>query len=124
MSRLLIVDDEPVVLELLSIMVSRELPEVVVDTVGSPEAALGQLARTRYDAIVTDIVLSHASGLELMDRMLALSPGTPVILMTGLPALITPEYMRRASGVLTKPFLPSEFRETVRQALQQANEPR
>jgi DNA-binding NtrC family response regulator len=117
MPRLLLVDDESTLLELLTSVISLRLPDMMVDTAKSADAALAHLHQRRYDAIVTDIVLSHANGLALMDRMLDLSPCTPIILMTGLPALITEPYRRRASGILTKPFSPQQFAATVLEAI-------
>ena len=84
LSRILMVDDEPAVLEALSNTVRTQLPQIDVDTAKSAEAALLQLKLTDYDVIVCDIRLPDMNGLQLLKEMRTLRPTTPTIVITGL----------------------------------------
>jgi diguanylate cyclase (GGDEF)-like protein len=82
--RILMVDDEPAVLDALSNAVRMQLPETDVDTAGTAEAAFLQLKLTDYDVIVCDIRLPDMHGLQLLKEMRDLRPTTPTVVITGL----------------------------------------
>jgi signal transduction histidine kinase/FixJ family two-component response regulator len=79
----LIVDDDAALLQALPAALSLRLPEVQVDTSDEAEAALEQIARTDYDAIVSDIKMPGMDGLALLHRVRTLRPDTPTLLITG-----------------------------------------
>jgi diguanylate cyclase (GGDEF)-like protein len=82
--RILMVDDEPSVLDVLSNAVRMQLPQTEVDTAGTAEAAFQQLKHNDYDAIVCDIHLPDMHGLQLLKEIRALCPATPTVVITGL----------------------------------------
>jgi len=81
--RILIVDDDPALLEALPEALRLRIEELDIDTAASAAIALEQIARTDYDAIITDIKMPGMNGLELLHRVRALRPETPTLLITG-----------------------------------------
>src|SRR2546423_15576959 len=81
--RVLIVDDDPAVLQALPQPLRLRMSGVTVDTVGSAAAALEQISARDYDAIVTDIRMPGMDGLTLLAEILARRPDTPTLMITG-----------------------------------------
>src|SRR5438067_11052249 len=81
--RVLIVDDDPVLLHALPQTVSLRVPEAKVDTTDSAQGALEQIQKYQYDTVVSDIKMPGMDGLELLARIRELRPGTPTLLITG-----------------------------------------
>jgi signal transduction histidine kinase/DNA-binding response OmpR family regulator len=82
-ARILVVDDDPALLEALPVAVQARMQGVVVDTSDSARAALHQIAETDYDAIVTDIKMPDVDGFALLAKARELRPDTPTLLITG-----------------------------------------
>jgi two-component system phosphate regulon sensor histidine kinase PhoR len=82
-SRILIVDDDPALLEALPEALRLRMEELSVETCDSAPAALSKIADEDYDAIVTDIKMPGMDGLALLDEIQTLRPETPTILITG-----------------------------------------
>src|SRR5438067_571142 len=82
-SRVLIVDDDPGLLQALSETLQLRMQTLLVETSDSAAAALDRIATTDYDAIVADIRLPGMDGLELLGRIRELRPDTPTLLITG-----------------------------------------
>lgn len=105
---ILVVDDEPNILEVVSAYLRRELYKVVTATDG--EAALKQFAETSPDLVVLDVMLPRLDGLEVCRRIRATS-NTPIIMLTARS-----DEMDKLVGLgigaddyLTKPFSPREL---------------
>ena len=102
--RVLVIDDEPAVQDLLHRVLANAGHQVAV--VDSAEAALIRLARDRYDVIVVDNNLPRMTGLELMSLVRDHHPELRAIMITAYntPAV---EARARALGVtayVAKPF--------------------
>jgi signal transduction histidine kinase len=87
MSRLLIVDDEPMVLEVLRRLL--EEPGRDVATATGPEDALAVVRCTEIDVALIDKNLEGASGLTLARQVKGLQPEAEIILITGYASLET-----------------------------------
>jgi two-component system phosphate regulon sensor histidine kinase PhoR len=81
--RVLIVDDDPALLEALPEALRLRMSELSVETSDSASDALGKIADEDYDAIVTDIKMPGMDGLALLDEIQKLRPDTPTLLITG-----------------------------------------
>jgi diguanylate cyclase (GGDEF)-like protein len=81
--RVLIIDDEPMVLDALSKTVRQRMTSVMVDTADTSHAALEQIVVNDYDAIVSDIRMPDIDGLTLLKEIRAHRPNTPTLLITG-----------------------------------------
>jgi two-component system, sensor histidine kinase and response regulator len=82
-ARVLIVDDDPALLEALSDALQLRLDDVAVETCNAAPAALGRISATDYDALVVDIKMPGMDGLELLARIRQVRPDTPTLLITG-----------------------------------------
>lgn len=80
MARYLLVDDNDLFAENLAEIIQDT--GGVVDVVATAPAALERAARTRYDAIVSDMRMPAMSGAELVHRVRRLDPGVPAIVVT------------------------------------------
>ena len=85
--RLLVVDDEPVILELLVSVFEGE--PWVVSTAGTATDALARLEESGCDVLLTDKNLPDRSGLELIREARARVPDLMAIVITGYPSLET-----------------------------------
>ena len=79
-SRILIVDDEPAVVESLAIVLGDR--GFVIETALSGEAALAVFATKTVDVLVTDIQMGGISGFELMEKVAELDEFTNSIVIT------------------------------------------
>src|SRR5213076_3192066 len=75
----LIVDDDPALLEALPETLRLRMNGVTVDTADSAAAALDRIASQDYDAIVTDIKMPGMDGLALLSEIRARRPDTPIL---------------------------------------------
>jgi two-component system, OmpR family, phosphate regulon sensor histidine kinase PhoR len=82
-ARILIVDDDTALLEALPDAIALRMNGIMIDTCETAPAALDKIRQTDYDVIVTDIKLPGMDGLELLDEIKLLRPGTPTVLITG-----------------------------------------
>jgi len=79
----LIVDDDPALLEALPEALRLRMADLAVETCDSAPDAVARIAVEDYDAIVTDIKMPGMDGLALLDEIQKLRPETPTILITG-----------------------------------------
>jgi two-component system, cell cycle sensor histidine kinase and response regulator CckA len=87
MPSILIVDDEPVVLDVLKRLLEEEGREIAL--AGSPEEAMRVAAGGPLEVALIDKNLQGASGLDLSRKLKALQPELEVILITGYASLDT-----------------------------------
>ncbi|TMJ07400.1 MAG: response regulator [Bacillati bacterium ANGP1] len=80
---ILLVDDDPVLLQALPEALRLRMEEVNVETCDSAERALQRITEVDYEAIVTDIKMPGTDGLALLAQIKALRPDTPTLLITG-----------------------------------------
>jgi two-component system phosphate regulon response regulator PhoB len=117
--RVLIVEDEAVILRLLE--VNFRLAGFEVETAARGEEALAKAAASPPDVAILDIMLPGLSGIEVCQRLRA-APETAEVPIIMLSARTQDEERERsyALGVVayvTKPFEPAELVEVVRRAL-------
>ena len=105
--RLLLVDDEAEILELLRMA----FHDFDVETALNAESATDLLRTKSFDALITDVRMPGGSGLTLIDHATALRPGIAVIVMTGHHQ--GPASDERVARWVFKPFSVSAFRATV-----------
>lgn len=112
-TRLLIVDDEERLLDLLRRFLERR--GFQVDACASAEAAWERFSEDPqgFALVITDLTLDDFSGADLIERLRRLRPRLPALITSGYP------YVPVLPGVdfLQKPFLPQMLLETVERAL-------
>jgi DNA-binding NtrC family response regulator len=82
-AHILIVDDDPALLEALPETLRLHMKGIEIDTCDSAAAALERIEASDYDAIVTDIKMPGVDGLALLSRIKDRRPATPTLLITG-----------------------------------------
>jgi DNA-binding NtrC family response regulator len=111
----LLLDDDPSVRESLRYYLEAEGVSVEV----APDAYQGVHAflQQHFDVVVTDLDMP-GNGQHVLERVHALRPGTPVIIMTGQdPTRAQRKSLsRRAYAILPKPFAPERLTKLLRQA--------
>src|SRR5262245_17664234 len=83
--RVLVVDDDQAICELLEITLRRQGFEVEWRT--SEHDAFELVAERDFDVIITDLGMTSPSGIELCERILGLRPDVPVVVVTGNASL-------------------------------------
>ncbi len=79
--RLLVIDDEKDMCDLLQIALEREGHQVIATT--SAKAALEWVAKEDIDVVLTDLGMAEMSGIAVCERVLGTQPDIPVIVVTG-----------------------------------------
>src|SRR6188474_3058095 len=84
--RLLIIDDDPTACEVLAMALGRH-HDVTWRT--SADDALGLIGQADFDVLLTDLNMSGLGGLNLCERIVAMRPDIPVVVVTGHGTLET-----------------------------------
>jgi len=77
---ILIIDDEPELLEKLSFILSKE--NYAVDTAADGRQALDKICNDQYDLILLDIMLPYVDGLTILKEIRDSEIDTPVLMLT------------------------------------------
>jgi two-component system, OmpR family, response regulator len=116
-ARLLVVEDEPNILELLS--ASLRFAGFQVDTATSGSAAVSAARDRRPDLVVLDVMLPDLDGFEVIRQMRADGSHTPVVFLTARDA--TDDKIRGLTlggdDYVTKPFSLEELTARIRAVL-------
>ena len=97
-AQILLVDDDPLVLESLSLSIKNEGYSVF--TADNAQKTLDYLNDQKFDLVLTDLVLEEDTigGLEILEEVHKLSPDTVVMVITGYGSLSTAiEALRRGA---------------------------
>jgi two-component system, NtrC family, response regulator GlrR len=122
--RILLVDDDPGLLRLLSIRLRAESYEV--EAVQSAKEALGALPVFRPDLVITDLRMEKMDGIGLLKEIQRLRPGLCVLLLTAhgtIPDAVEAT-QSGAFGFLTKPVDKEQLLEHVARAMRVTAVPR
>lgn len=111
--RILIVDDEPELVELFTEMV-RDFG-YNVDSCLSAEEALARFPQNSYHAVLCDIDLKGMNGIQLLESLVAKEVDVPFIIITGntSPQIILRALRAGAVDFLTKPVIVEEVEEVL-----------
>ena len=80
-ARVLVVDDDPAFLGVVTELLEEGGHQV--EAVVEPGTALRKIEQDAYDVALLDLVMPGVGGLELGDKIKALSPDTEVLILTG-----------------------------------------
>jgi DNA-binding NtrC family response regulator len=117
-AKILILDDEPIVGDRLK--PALEKCGYDVETQTSSQEAIDQLARTRYDVLITDLKMAGPSGLDVLRFVTEQSPSTSVIVITGYATAEQAKESLKGGAVdfIAKPFRISQLRELITRTLE------
>ena len=114
---ILILDDEPIVCDRLKPALEKR--GYNVETFTESQAAIEELARKRYDVVITDLKMSGPSGLDVLHFVKDQTPSTQVIVITGYATAEQAKESMRSGAVdfIAKPFRISQLVELVADTL-------
>ena len=117
-ARVLVVDDEKSMRDLLAITLAKEGYDVTVADGGAE--AIEAVRRDPFDAVITDLRMARVDGLQVLRSTKEISPETAVIVVTAVGSTETAvEAMKLgAYDYLTKPFKLDEIALVVKNALE------
>jgi DNA-binding NtrC family response regulator len=119
--RLLIVDDEPDMLDFLDRVFRREYE---VTRAQSVEEALGRLDGVTFDVIVTDRRMPRRSGLDLLEIAAEKQPQAVRVLLTGYADSLVDEKVaqwRLVDAWVSKPIDSAALKQSIAQAIEKRN---
>ena len=102
--RVLVIDDEPSVLQVLVLML-KKIGFKTIDTADNGEQGINRIDRNTYDLIFTDIKMPGVTGDQVLDYIRNQNHSTPVIGISGTPWLLTDQF----DAALSKPFTKSDL---------------
>ncbi len=115
--RILAIDDQTVILDLISAM-SQSMGYEVMTASSGPEGI--DLARKhRFSIVLTDLAMPGMSGIEAAAEIRKLQPKTPIVLVTGWEVTTDPAQLEAAGiiEVLYKPFRIEQLTDIIRTAV-------
>jgi len=115
--RILIVDDEVEITEILADLLSEEYECLKA---GSAEAALAHLRKGEFQLVISDITMPGMSGLEMIPHVKEISPQTVVVMISGMQTVESAigALRRGAFDYLMKPFDLRQVEAVVKRALE------
>jgi two-component system response regulator PilR (NtrC family) len=118
MPRLLVIDDEKSMRDLMEMTLRKDGYQVDVASDGAN--ALDLIRSIPYDLILTDVRMPQVSGIEILKKVKETSPETVVVVFTAYASAETAvEAMKNgAHDYITKPFKVVDIRATIRNALE------
>jgi two-component system, NtrC family, response regulator GlrR len=107
-ARILVVDDEPEVVAMLSRSLARHGFQVVATS--SAEDALARADAEPFDAALLDLVMPGRDGADLAGQLRKKIPGLPIGLLTGYShSPLIPAFERSGMAVFKKPVIIQEL---------------
>jgi DNA-binding NtrC family response regulator len=116
-AKVLVIDDEQIVLKSCTRILSAEGYDVQIVQTGAE--GLRKLADEKFDVVLTDLKMPDMSGMEVLEKVLESYPDMIVIMITGYSTVQTAvDAMKMgAYDYVPKPFTPEELVEAVGKAL-------
>jgi CheY-like chemotaxis protein len=127
MTHILVVDDEPSVLQSVRALLQRSGFEVT--TADGGESGLQELERTSFQLMIVDVFMPHMHGFESIRLFHQRAPKVPLIAISGYAfaerASLTPDFLSMAIQLgawrcLRKPFSTAALLFVIKECLQEA----
>lgn len=118
--RLIVVDDEPLAVERLQMLIARVPDVAVVGTASSGEAALRLTEALRPEAVLLDIAMPDLDGIDVARSLSGLPNPPKVVFVTAFESFAVAAFDVEAVDYLMKPVDPSRLERAIgriRQAL-------
>ena len=120
MTTILLVDDDPAVLQILGLML-RSNGEYRVLEASTQQEAVAQFEqrRSEIDLLIADVCVGGQAGRAIADELTTRSPQLRVLFISGYPKdhLVGNELLGPADALLAKPFLPETLLRRVREVV-------
>jgi len=117
--RILLVDDDPAVLTIVSAMLANRGYEIIGAANGVAAVALFEARTSPIELVISDLVMHGVDGRETSDRIRAIAPATRVLYMSGYTedATIRSGALGAGTGFIQKPFSGDKLALCVRELL-------
>ncbi len=117
--RMLIIDDEDIVLESCRKVFTSEGFDVV--TTGSPAEGLKLISDSKFDVVLCDWKMPGFDGMDVVEEIDRRSPESAIVMISGFPSVgrATEAMKRGAMDYVSKPFTPDEISNAVKRAVKQ-----
>ncbi len=121
MSKILIIDDDPQVCELISVMLNFE--KHAVEIAYNAADALKLYKSHHHDLIITDILMPGKDGIDTICELMELNRDVPIIAMSGGRRALSSDFnldsakLVGAKVMLKKPFTDIQLKQAVKQAM-------
>jgi len=116
--KILIVDDEPDMLKLLSMIIKEKTPYEVTTT-NNPLEALELAKKGGFDLVITDLKMPGLDGMELLDAIKRVDEDIPLIIITAYGTVEAAAEAMQKGGFdfITKPFRKEHILFTIDKAM-------
>ena len=117
--RILLVDDEDILVEMSQIMLTRLGYEVTVRNSSLEALTVFQNQPDQFDAVITDQTMPGMTGMDLARRILQVRPNIPIILCTGYSNLVNEDLAKGCGikGFVMKPMTKKDISTLLRRVL-------
>lgn len=129
MAKVLLVEDDPSVAKIISLMLGND--GHLVFWAANGKLAFHEIAHGAYDLVISDLFMPEKDGIEVVMELRRTRPSTPVIMMTGGSSFFPTgsEHLKNLTDsaelfgdihLMHKPFRKAELLALVQRALQKA----
>ncbi len=121
MAKILVIDDEEQLRDLLKKMLTRDGHQVFMAQDG--EEGVRSFYQFKPDLIITDIIMPNKDGIEVIMELLNANPELPIIAISGGRRAITAGFnldsaeMLGVKGILQKPFTHQQLQDVIQETL-------
>ncbi len=116
--KLLVVDDEPDMLRLLTMIIKNKTPYDLITT-NNPVEALELAKKGGFDIVITDLKMPGLDGIELLNALRDFDADIPIIIITAYATAesATEAMDKNAFDFITKPFRKEQILFTIEKAI-------
>jgi PAS domain S-box-containing protein len=116
---ILLVEDEKTVRDLVTKVLKRSGYEVMAASNGQEALDLLHQSNIKINLVLTDVVMPKMGGMELSQQLEQISPGMPILFMSGYTdgALLHSNNLKSNFAFLQKPFTPQDLAQKLRELL-------
>ena len=114
-ARILLVDDEPALLQLLEKYLKRIGHQVETHSKSTEALRSFESAPDRFDLVIADLQMPDLPGDSMLTRMLEIKPTLRILICSGTPVFVSklPGALEKQVAFLQKPFLPKMMHEAL-----------
>ena len=119
MKKVLVIDDQPIVTDLLESVLERMNYHAVVAACGKD--GLAAFGKDDFDMVITDLGMPDVSGWDVSKAVKQKKPSVPVVVITGWGVTPDPDRMKdsKVDRVINKPFQIDQLEKIIKDLLQQ-----
>ena len=117
MKKILIVDDELEIREMLKTYLKLKMPEIVIEESEDGEDAFEKLSNKEFDLLITDLYMTKMGGIELIEKVRAFHTELPVIVVSAFFKEIRDMEKIKANAFIRKPLRLEQLLKHVRELM-------